>query len=286
MPTVGLVTSRLYPELTEDDRLVLDPLRAAGVEAVPLAWDDPEQSWRGLEAVVMRSPGTYWTRLAEFTAWLARVEKAGPPLWNQPEVLRWNAHKSYLRDLASRGVAVTDAAWIPAGDPPNLAELLAERGWHRAVVKPVVSAAAYRTTTVAAAGAFLHQAEFEALASDGEVMVQPFLDEIVTEGEWSFVFFNGEISHVFLKKPAPGDFRVQTYFGGTLVPTEPPPELLAQARAVLDHVPDLLYARVDGIRRGDSLVLVELEVFEPVLYLRLDPRSPDRFAQAISSRLP
>lgn len=42
-----------------------------------------------------------------------------------------------------------------------------------------------------------------------------------------------------------------------------------------------LYARVDGIARADALLLMELELIEPVLFLGEHPQAPARFAQAI-----
>lgn len=234
----------------------------------------------------MRSPGPYWLKPEEFTGWLARFEAAGTPLWNPPEVLRWNMHKSYLADLAGAGVEVVPTVWLERGAPADLAGVLSGAGLDRAVVKPAISAAAYRTWVASPAGAVVQQPELESLLAEGDVMIQPFLPEIVTEGEWSITFFGGEHSHSFIKRAAPGDFRVQTLYGGELIPSDPPPALLEQAAAALEGAPgELLYARVDGIRRGDRLIVLELEVFEPVLYFGLDPESPRRFAKALAARV-
>ncbi len=117
------------------------------------------------------------------------------------------------------------------------------------------------------------------------MLVQPFLPEVVAEGEWSLLFFGGRYSHAVVKRTRPGDFRVQTQHGGTYTPAEPPPPLIAEAQAVLAAAgaADELYARVDGIVRGGRFALMELEVTEPALFF--DPVSADRFAEALLARL-
>jgi hypothetical protein len=47
----------------------------------------------------------------------------------------------------------------------------------------------------------------------------------------------------------------------------------------------LLYARADLVRHGDEFRVMELELVEPALYLRMDPGAPDRFADAVTSLL-
>ncbi len=114
------------------------------------------------------------------------------------------------------------------------------------------------------------------------LLVQPFADEIVTSGEWSVVFFDGEYSHAVLKKPASGDFRVQEELGGHGEPCDPSPTIVEQARRVLFYAAGpLLYARVDGIERDGGFVLMELEINEPFLYISSSIGAARRFADAI-----
>ncbi len=82
------------------------------------------------------------------------------------------------------------------------------------------------------------------------------------------------------------DYRVQFTFGGTTENIEPAPALIDAAHACLLKAPSLpLYARVDGVVSGDRFLLMELEVFEPMLFLANHPRAPARFAEAIKNRL-
>jgi hypothetical protein len=110
--------------------------------------------------------------------------------------------------------------------------------------------------------------------AERSLIVQPFVDEIVTQGEWSLVFFSGEYSHAVLKRPAEGDFRVQEELGGHALACDPPSTVIEQARSILARVPStLLYARVDGVERNGRFVLMEVEINEPFLY-RGHPQAP------------
>ena len=282
--TVALATCAEHPNLPEGERTLLGALRALGVSAEPAVWDSPDVNWAAFEAVVLRAAWDYHVKAAAFGGWLSRLEKAGVPLWNPAPVVRANMNKSYLRGLEQAGATVVPTAWISAGRGRSLDEVLSERGWTQAVVKPVVSASAYRTRRVAR-GEPGAQAALEEVLAHSDAMVQPYLPEIEAEGEWSFIFLEGKFSHAVLKTPAPGDFRVQSEHGGAAERRTPPPELRSQAERVAAlGAPGLLYARVDGVRRGRELLLVELELIEPYLYMDEAAGAAGRLARAIAAR--
>ena len=102
-------------------------------------------------------------------------------------------------------------------------------------------------------------------------MMQPFERGIVEEGEFSMIYLNGTHSHSILKTPKRGDFRVQEEHGSEIVPITPEPALLAAGDAAIAAVGQkLLYARADLVRSGDTFRVMELELVEPSLYLRID----------------
>lgn len=279
MKRIGFATCAEWPGLTDDDRRAAAALEARGAMVLPVIWT--ETATPHVDVMVVRSTWGYHLRVLEFARWLDRLEAAGIEVWNPTEVLRWNLNKMYLRDLEEAGVRIAPTEWI-AGKAPHLSNLLEEKGWAAAVVKPVISASGYRTflttrETAAADGNKYHES-----LSTGPVMVQPFLDEIVSEGEWSLVFIGGVYSHAVLKRPTAGGFLVQNEFGGSSVPADPPPRLVDDAATALGAAPDrTLYARVDGVRSGDRLVLLELELLEPDLFFRYGPGSAERFAATI-----
>jgi glutathione synthase/RimK-type ligase-like ATP-grasp enzyme len=113
-------------------------------------------------------------------------------------------------------------------------------------------------------------------------MVQPLIEPLVREGEWSLVFLGGEFSHAVLKRPASGDFRVQAHRGGTVSRAEPAAEWIAEARSILDAVREpWLYARVDGCIVDGRFLLMELEMLEPDLFFSFESTAPARFAGAV-----
>jgi glutathione synthase/RimK-type ligase-like ATP-grasp enzyme len=285
MPPVALATCAALPSLTDDDRLLIPALATRGIGAVPAVWDDDTVDWRAFAAVVIRSTWDYHLWQPRFLAWIDRLEALGVRLINPAPVLRWNAEKTYLRDLADAGVSVVPTRWVEPGDTAPLAEILRETGWSRAVVKPSIAATAYRTWSTDATSVDADEARFRELVAAGRVLVQPFIEAIAAEGEWSLMFFGGEYAYSVLKTPRAGDFRVQSDFGGGVVARHAGSALVAQAAGVLEAAPfkrsELTYARVDGCVVEGTFALMELEVLEPGLFLAVGPRGADDFADAI-----
>jgi len=283
MRRVAFATSAAYAVLSADDRLAVEALEGAGVAVEAAVWDDARVRWDAFDRVVIRSCWDYHLRHEEFLAWLGGLERAGVPLSNAPGLVRWNLEKTYLADLGRRGVAVPETAWAGRGASVDLAALLAERGWDRAVVKPTVSASAYETWVTSPASAAADSARLARLLERSGVMVQPFLDAVVRGGEWSLVYFDGRLSHAVLKRPAAGDFRVQAEFGGSCEAAAPPGHLLEGAARVLASLAERpLYARVDGVDSGGELLLMELELIDPYLFFGLAPGSAALFADALA----
>jgi len=278
---IALATYSRLPGLSRGDRLLLAELLRLGADASAVVWDDPTVRWNDFDCVVIRSCWDYHLRLDEFLAWVGRFEGHGPALWNPASLVRVNAHKSYLRRFESEGIPIAPTVWVEA---VSLGEILAERGWAEAVVKPAVSASATGTWRVSRDGAGSTEVveRFGGMAQGQDLLVQRFLPEIVSRGEWAFIFIDGEYSHAVLKVPAAGDFRVQAELGGRAVSEPVPATLTEQAEAIARLVPrPWLYARVDGVEVEGRLVLMEVELIEPELFLELHPEASARMARAL-----
>ncbi len=116
--------------------------------------------------------------------------------------------------------------------------------------------------------------------------MQPYCDEVERQGEWSLIFLGGEFSHAVRKRPQPGDFRVQTEYGGSAEVADPPPgSVQIGQRLLASFERPLLYARVDGFDCMGRFVLMELELIEPFLFLSLAPHAALRMAEAIDKLL-
>jgi glutathione synthase/RimK-type ligase-like ATP-grasp enzyme len=290
-PRVALATCARLPELDDDDRPLREALAARGIPHRCLVWDDPSAPWDEADLVLIRSTWDYWDgpgRREAFVAWAERVATRAP-LWNGPEVIRDNTHKSYLRSLEAAGVPVIPTIWLSPGERADgLAQRIVARGWSEVVIKPAVSAGAMGAKRLDArtcsGEAEAHAAE---LAQKGEVMVQRYLRSIESEGELSVVFFGGEASHAIRKVPAPGDFRSQPEYESRVTPAPIDADALDVARAAFAAVGrPLLYARVDLVRADDgALNLIELELTEPSLYFRWSEGSAARFVEVIARQI-
>ena len=279
---VTLLTCAELPALTPDDELLAVALRAHGVSVDVQPWAAYLEGGPG-DVAVFRSTWDYHLAFEHFASWLAKAEQQGVCLLNTPGLVRWNANKAYLGDLAAAGVALPPTEWLDAPDEGRVALALAMRGWPRAVLKPRVSASAHGTIVVTP-GMVLPRDAMAPLRGHG-ALLQRFVDEIEHDGELSLVFFDGVYSHAVLKRPREGDFRVQQEFGGTDTAVTPPPGTVAFGERVLAlcrGVPT--YARVDLVTTPEGPVLMELELIEPMLYLGCAPGAADRFARAILAR--
>jgi glutathione synthase/RimK-type ligase-like ATP-grasp enzyme len=271
MKQIALVSYAACPELTDDDRLLIPAFARREVCAVPAVWD-ADINWGQFDRVVLRSCWDYHLRLSEFLKWIERLERLDIPLSNSARLVRWNADKNYLRELKARGVSIPPTFWIEEHQERDVATILRAMGWSNAIAKPVVSASAHGLERV-----FVDKPT----SLRGPAMIQPFLPEVPNHGEWSLVFIGGEYSHSVLKRAAPGDFRVQWQYGGTATSAIPRPVVLQTAKKIIESLDEQAdYARVDGIVCGDEFVLMELELIEPVLFLRLG-NAADQFVEAI-----
>jgi hypothetical protein len=278
---VAIVTCLEQPALYGEEKEILPLLRARGIEAEAVRWDDEAVDWGGYDVAVIRSTWDYFERYAEFRAWLDRAERA-TRIYNSPSLVRWNSDKLYLRDLEQRGVRIVPTVFCEAGQDVDLARVLRDAGWEEAVIKPSVSGGAYRTHRVRADRAAEHQAEVSAILASSGVLVQPFLPEIQSEGEWALVFFDGALSHTVLKVPSGGDYRVQPQYGATFAAVEAEPWLVEQARSVMSALPEApAYGRIDGVRRGRDFYVMEAELIEPYLYMAAEPGAIGRFVEVV-----
>jgi len=248
---VALVTCARFPDLYEDDALLLPALAELGVDGVPAVWSDPGVDWTAFDAAVIRSPWDYFERSAEFRAWLDARIAGGPLLCNAADVLVWNYDKAYLRDLAA-AVPLVPTIFIAQGETADVGALARARGWTDIVVKPTISGGAYRTWRMNVDEASAHARGVAETLIDRGVLVQPFLPEIFA-GELSLLFFDGVFSHAVRKRPQPGEYRVQFQYGGTTEREDVDATLIRQARACVLAAPSLpVYARVDGVMTVDS----------------------------------
>lgn len=284
-PRIAIATCAGYDDLKTDDELLREALRERDCEAVSVIWDAPEVAWESFDLCLVKSTWDYHEKHEEFLAWTRRVEAAGT-LHNPAETIAWNSDKTYLRELGERGVQTVPTAWVDRASKTSLQEILAAEEWEQAVVKPVVDLGAKNLHRVRADDEGC-EAALATVLRHHEAMVQPFLPSLEAQGETSLIYIDGQLTHTVRKRPAAGDFRVQSIWGGTVEPAEPDAaqvDLAQQAIAALEKAP--LYARVDLVAGPDGLpCLIELELIEPNLYLSTHPLAAKHLADALTAQL-
>lgn len=334
------------------DDLLVDPLSQRGWQIdARVPWREfATVDWSLYEVVVVRSVWDYQDDVKLFFEALAHIQAAGCRIENSVELMRWNANKLYLADVAQ-----ADRPIIPtiiggganAAAKPPASELLrgALSSFEEVVIKPAVGASSFDTfrvvlsdldapfeftedpavlelrgrptnlpngqTTFATKAAF-----FDALYGGytEPFLIQPFIRDITTEGEYALFYFGGKFSHAMRKVPNAGDFRVQEEYGAIhqqLSIDELRAGVIETAMAGLqsaaerssEHGPPL-YARVDVVglssdvlaaaktdsrflvaRSADTgYALMEIELIEPSLYFNIAAHGITNFCEAFCHR--
>lgn len=263
------------PDYPEPWRWTYDPqaeaLALAGAEVEPIAWTDVADV-SGYDLVL---PLVAWGYHLEYQRWLALLDRAEAEHWpmiNPPALLRWNSDKAYLAELAERVVSTVPTLAVEACCDADLEEARRRFGSDWLVIKPPVSASAAGTHRLG---------PNDDLPGDSvrrPMIIQPLIEEIGRTGEFSLMLFDGEYSHAIVKRPKPGDFRVQEHHGGVTLPcTTPPAGAIRLAQVALAAAPaKATYARVDIVPNDEgTLMIMELELIEPSLFL---DHAPDRGA--------
>jgi len=285
---IALATCRSLPDWEVDDAPFEAALADRGIEIFKPAWDDAGFDWSNLTACLIRTTWDYAARRDEFVAWAGRVG-AATTLFNPPHVVRWNTDKRYLRDIERAGVPTIPTIWLERDRRYDVGALIAENGWNRAFIKPVVGASASGTLRFEcdSAGIATSQAHLDSILSRCDAMLQPYYSSVESEGETSVVFIDGAISHCVRKVPVPGDYRVQDDFGAHDEPASLGSNDLKAAQLAMSAVGEPpLYGRVDFLRDAEGgLRMNELELVEPSLFFRHAPAAAEKLAAGLIRRV-
>lgn len=266
------------------DDLLIPFFAKAGWQVSTVPWRE-HSDWDQFDAVIVRSPWDYQQSPQAFLACLRDIDASRAYLDNPLPLMEWNLHKIYLKDMAAKGITTLPTRWETGYNLSALKESFIDFDTDTLIVKPVLSANADDTFRLSFEEATREEDALCQLYAGRDVMIQPFVEEVLIEGEYSLFYFGGEYSHAILKTPKSGDFRVQEEHGGALQPVNPDVTMLKVCTFALQAMPtDSLYARVDLIRYQDSWAVMELELIEPSLYFNLDNASPPRFVNAFLKR--
>lgn len=296
MVDITILTQRAYLNPKEappyiqnilDERAYLQQaLEKKGLSVDCASWDDPTYDWSQTRGVVFRTIWDYFERYDEFSIWLDTVHTK-TKLINPKSLIDWNIDKHYLADLEAKGVAIVPTAFIDTGAYRSIEAVCEEYGWTDVVIKPAIAGGAFHTHKVLQSERSDYENLFKELVSQRDMLIQPFQETIVTLGEASLMVFNGKYTHAILKKAKAGDYRVQDDFGGTVHNYKASDQEIVFAEKAFNACETMpAYGRADIIwdTKG-NILLGELEIIEPELWMRNCPESAHDFAEGIMTYL-
>ena len=265
-----------------DDDLSHEPLNKLGWEVQTVPWTE-KSDWNEYDLTIIRSTWDYQDNLNHFLEVLDEIEHSRSTLLNSSEIVKWNIDKKYLLELEKQHISVVQTEIYSSLSEEILTDAFDRFQVQELVIKPTISANAYHTHRLRKDSNTL-QDILQKLPDDKEWLIQPFMENIVSEGEYSLMYVQGRLTHTILKTAGDDDYRVQQEHGGMVSPiADPPEELVESAQKVLDNIPDTpFYSRVDLVRTsGENYSLMELELIEPSMYFKYGEGSAQKFAEAI-----
>ncbi|HET8934947.1 MAG TPA: hypothetical protein VFN67_15975 [Polyangiales bacterium] len=106
---VALANCKVLPEPDPDAA----PLRAAGLDAILLAWDDESAKFSACDLTLLRATWNYpeqpWA-----VHGVGSAVSTQPSLWSRAEIVRWNIHERCLLKLTAAGLRFVQGTSEPA----------------------------------------------------------------------------------------------------------------------------------------------------------------------------
>ncbi len=296
MTDITLLTCRAYykpdnvtpyiQNILLEQELLKSAFEGQGLKVDITYWDNPSYEWHQTKSVLFRTVWDYFERFDEFWEWLEQV-KTKTRLINSYELIKWNIDKHYLKDMSSWGIETVPTYFADKGCNMKLHEIAKRNQWKDLVIKPAISASAFKTYKILANEIQANEKLFNSLVQERNMLVQPYFETITQLGEASLMVFDGKFTHAILKKAQPGDFRVQDDFGGTVhnyIPTKAEINFAEKVFETCKTKP--VYGRVDIVWDNDkNFYLSELEIIEPELWIRNYPKCAERIAEAVDKIL-
>ncbi|OUS23265.1 hypothetical protein A9Q98_15795 [Thalassotalea sp. 42_200_T64] len=286
MKQCAILTMDCLDNFEAYDHLFDQPLAELGWQTHLVSWKAKGINWNNFDVVLIRTTWDYQEDAEAFLKVLENIEASTAVLENSIDIVRWNINKKYLQELADKQVNIVPTIWKDDFDFAETSRYFSAFNTDQIVLKPCVSAGADNTFWLTINNYQQFKPQLEQAFVNGDFMVQPFMEQIKKEGEYSCFYFDGVYSHSILKTPTNDDFRVQEEHGGEIKLIEPEPMLKAQAEHAVTQLNVLpMYARVDFVRNGEYFAMMEAELIEPSLYFNMDENSAPLFAKAFVNRM-
>lgn len=268
-----------------DADLAFEPMASLGWHCEWLPWKTQGVDWNLCDAVYIAAPWDYPQDPELFLQVLGEIDASSSVLVNDLSLVQWSIAKTYLRDIESRGAAIVPSLWFDSWHDELLLDGCFAAFGETIIAKPVVSTNATDTFLLTRPPAPEALAQLRKVFATRAFVVQPFIDNIRSEGEYSLFYFGKSFSHAIQKVPKRGDFRVQEEHGAAIIAVEPEKALREAGDFVMGLIdPSPVYCRCDFVRDAHGrFVVMELEMIEPSMYLRMHADAPRRFAEAFDN---
>ncbi len=268
------------------DEFLIEPMKELNWSLTFIPWDKDNINWNDYRIVIIRSTWDYQKRLKDFLLVLRKIENSSAVLINPLNIVEWNIDKKYLYDLKRSGIEIVPSIFQEYFNPESIFDAFNKFQCKQLIVKPTVGANADNIFLFNLETYYSHERDLINTYSSRALIIQPFIDSICSQGEYSLIYFGGIHSHTILKKPKTGDFRSQEEHGGIISLVQNTPTDIKQAadKVVTRIKKGFFYARIDLLYHKKIPVLIEIELIEPSLYFNLDPLSSKRFAIEFDKR--
>ena len=267
------------------DNLIVNPLEEMGWICDQVPWDTNKLiDWDQYDSVIIRSTWNYQENFLKFINVLKEISSSSADLQNPIDIVEWNLNKQYLKDFENKNIKIVPSQWFNNFIPKEIIQSFLNFNSKKIIIKPCISANADHTYILEEKTALSKLNTLKKDFIDKEFIIQPFIQDIKNEGEYSLIYFGNTLSHVLLKTPKVGDFRVQEEHGGTLKSIINPEQALIRfGKNVINKLPRAcLYSRVDIVRNKNEFLLMEVELIEPSLYFNMDSKSPKKFVEVFN----
>ena len=265
------------------DDLLVPPMDTLGWDISFIPWDLSDVNWNDYDIILIRSTWDYQSRIQEFLKVLDSIDKSKSLLINPLPIIHWNIEKTYLIELEAKGIGTIPSLFQKKFSPKEIIQSFLKFNCDKIIIKPVVGANADNIILGSKFDIKSQLHEIQGIYSELPHIIQPFLNSVLKEGEFSLIYFNEKFSHALSKIPKEGDFRVQEEHGGKInIIKRLPIKIQNLADKVIKVLPkNCFYSRIDILLMHGEPKVIEVELIEPSLYFNLDPESSKMFAHEL-----
>ena len=275
-------TGRYLSVVPNEDEMLLQLFSKHHHQVTLKVWDDPSVDWTSYDIIIIKSTWDYFIgKIEKFYQWLRFIKEKNIPCLNHPDLIKWNADKHYLLDIQSAGLNIVPSIIIEKNNLFYADDAFQKFKADELIVKPTISGGAMNTLRLNKNNAKDHEAQINDWLKEQAYLIQPLKKEVIKQGEWSFLFFNGQFSHHLLKVAKEGEFRIQHFFGGKIISPDFDRNIINIAQEYVNKfATNSLYARVDGVITENGFELMELELIEPYMFFFTNEQSLENYYNA------